>query len=322
MIEVKNLTKKYGSFTAVDNISFTVGEGEILGFLGPNGAGKTTTMNMMTGFISSSSGSIKINGFDMLDDALNAKKQLGYMPDVPPLYGDMTVREYLEFVFDIKKVKKSDRQTMLQNICALTGITPMLTRLCSHLSKGYKQRVSLAQALVGMPDVLILDEPTSGLDPKQIIDIRNLIKRLGEHRTIIISSHILSEVSAVCDRVIIINEGKIAAMDTVENFSKDGSASKQIVSVKCGFEEAKDILSNWNAVDKVYLKNEEEGVSTLKVVAKEGKDIREIIFAAFAQREIPIIMLKDAENSLEEAFLNIIKGEYTPENKKPSEDEE
>ena len=199
MIEVKNLTKKFGSHTAVDGISFTVNDGEILGFLGPNGAGKTTTMNMMTGFISSTEGEVKINGFDILSDPINAKKQLGYLPDVPPLYGDLTVEENLKFVCDLKGVKKSDRKEMLEEICRIVHIEDVYKRLFKNLSKGYRQRVGLAQALVGFPDVIILDEPTSGLDPSQIIDMRNVIKSLGKKHTVIISSHILSEVSAVCN---------------------------------------------------------------------------------------------------------------------------
>ena len=213
MIEVKNLTKHYGDKKAVDDISFKVKDGEILGFLGPNGAGKSTTMNMLTGYISSTSGTVNINGVDILDDPIKAKANIGYLPEIPPLYIDMTVKAYLNFVFDLKKCKLP-RKTHLRDICDLCKITDVKDRIIKHLSKGYKQRVGLAQALIGNPPVLILDEPTVGLDPKQMVEIRNLIKKLGRNHTVILSSHILSEIQMVCDRVIIINKGKIAADDT------------------------------------------------------------------------------------------------------------
>ena len=219
MIEVRNLTKQYGSKKAVDNISFTVNDGEILGFLGPNGAGKSTTMNMLTGYISSTSGEALINGINILDEPMKAKKEIGYLPELPPLYLDMTVKEYLSFVYDLKKCK-IPKQAHLEEICKLVKISDVYNRVIKHLSKGYKQRVGMAQALIGNPKILILDEPTVGLDPKQILDIRNLIKRLGKKHTVILSSHILSEIQAVCDRIVIINQGVIAADDTTENLTK------------------------------------------------------------------------------------------------------
>ncbi len=231
MIEVKNLTKKFGPHTAVDNISFVVNDGEIVGFLGPNGAGKTTTMNMMTGFISSTAGTVRINGFDILDDPVKAKKELGYLPDVPPVYGDMTVEEYLKFVCDLKKVKKQDRVAMINEIVTVTKLEDVYKRLIKNLSKGYRQRVGLAQALVGNPDVLILDEPTSGLDPKQIMEMRQLIRNLGKKHTVILSSHILSEVSEICDRIIIINKGKIVASDSTEELVNMAGNSAQHLTI-------------------------------------------------------------------------------------------
>ena len=286
MIEVKNLTKKFGSHTAVDGISFTVNDGEILGFLGPNGAGKTTTMNMMTGFISSTEGEVKINGFDILSDPINAKKQLGYLPDVPPLYGDLTVEENLKFVCDLKGVKKSDRKEMLEEICRIVHIEDVYKRLFKNLSKGYRQRVGLAQALVGFPDVIILDEPTSGLDPSQIIDMRNVIKSLGKKHTVIISSHILSEVSAVCDRVIIINQGKIVASDTTDGLAGRADNHVQQVSFKGSLDKALSSLNQWSAIKDISIVDEKENsVYTINVSGEQGTDIREIIFASFAQAE-------------------------------------
>lgn len=310
MIEVKNLTKKYGSHTAVDDISFTVEDGEILGFLGPNGAGKTTTMNMMTGFISSTSGSIKINGYDILEEPSKAKAQLGYLPDVPPVYGEMTVMEYLNFVCELKKVKKHKRSEMIEEILTIVGIREVAQRLCKNLSKGYRQRVGLAQALVGFPEVLILDEPTVGLDPKQIIEIRRVIKKLGEKHTIILSSHILSEVSAVCDRVMIINKGKIVATDTTEGLSEKASDGVQLVTVKGDGQLACQKLKAWSAVTSVYIDSDnEDGTFDIVVKGKEGVDIREIIFCCMADAGIPVLMLKPKSLSLEEAFIKVVNGD-------------
>ena len=308
MIEVKKLTKKFGSHTAVDGISFTVNDGEILGFLGPNGAGKTTTMNMMTGFISSTEGEVKINGFDILSDPINAKRQLGYLPDVPPLYGDLTVEENLKFVCDLKGVKKSDRKEMLEEICRIVHIEDVYKRLFKNLSKGYRQRVGLAQALVGFPDVIILDEPTSGLDPSQIIDMRNVIKSLGKKHTVIISSHILSEVSAVCDRVIIINQGKIVASDTTDGLAGRADNHVQQVSFRGSLEKALSSLNQWSAIKDISIVDEKENsVYTINVSGEQGTDI---IFASFAQAEILVLMLKPASDSLEDAFINVVNGAY------------
>jgi len=234
MIEVKNLTKKYGSNTAVDDISFTAESGKILGFLGPNGAGKSTTMNILTGYISSTSGSATLNGIDILQDPIAAKKLIGYLPEQPPVYLDMTVNEYLKFVYELKG-SKIPRNSHLDEICSLVKITEMRKRLIRNLSKGYRQRVGLAQALIGNPPILILDEPTVGLDPKQIIEIRSLVKKLGKSHTVILSSHILPEVQAVCDKVVIINEGKIVVDDSLENLVKDGENSLEQIFMKYVF---------------------------------------------------------------------------------------
>lgn len=228
MIEVKNLVKKYGDHTAVDHLSFHVEKGQIYGFLGPNGAGKSTTMNIMTGYIASTSGEVLIDGHNILEEPEAAKKCIGYLPEQPPLYFDMTVAEYLKFAAELKKIPKNERETQIEQVMELTGITAMANRLIKNLSKGYKQRVGLAQAILGYPEIIILDEPTVGLDPKQIIEIRELIKKLSEEHTIILSSHILSEVSAVCDYIMIINHGKLVASDTTENLMNHSLGSNTL----------------------------------------------------------------------------------------------
>lgn len=309
MIEVQGLTKVYGTYKAVNNISFTVNDGEILGFLGPNGAGKTTTMNMMTGFISSTEGSVKINGFDILENTYEAKKQLGYLPDVPPLYGDMRVKEFLEFVCDLKKVNKADREEMLAEIMETVKISDVSNRIIKNLSKGYRQRVGLAQALVGFPPVLILDEPTVGLDPKQIIEMRDVIRALGKKHTIILSSHILGEVSAVCDRIIIINKGNIVADAPAQELT--GVSNRvQLMTVKAEREEIEKILSQCDFVDTLLFEGKEEDCWNIKVTGvSDTEDIREMLYNAFAKNNVPVLMLKTAGITLEEVFLKVINGE-------------
>ena len=312
MIEVKNLTKIYGSHAAVDHISFTVNDGEIVGFLGPNGAGKTTTMNMMTGFISSTEGSVSINGFDILDNPAEAKKQLGYLPDVPPLYGDMRVTEYLDFVCDIKGVAKAKRPDMIKRIMETVKITDHANRIVKNLSKGYRQRVGLAQALVGFPKVLILDVPTVGLDPKQIIEMRDVIKSLGKHHTVILSSHILGEVSAVCDRIIIINKGTIVADAPADSLTGENRDIPQLVRVGCDKEKAESILKNIpNITDYSFVTRDD----CLEINVSGSGDIRADISKAFVKADIPLYMLKAASPTLEEIFLKIISGESTQEHK-------
>lgn len=322
MIEVKNLTKKFGPHTAVDNISFSVNDGEIVGFLGPNGAGKTTTMNMMTGFISSTEGTVRINGFDILEEPVKAKKQLGYLPDTPPVYGDMTVKEYLEFVCDLKKVKKSERDFMIKDIILTTKLNDVFNRLIKNLSKGYRQRVGLAQALIGNPDVLILDEPTSGLDPKQIIEMRDLIKRLGKKHTVILSSHILGEVSEICSKIIIINKGKIVAMDSTDELINMSGNSAQLITIKGDPYTAVEKLRQWSAISSVIIdKDNNDGTFDIKVYGTDNSDIREIIFAAMAEERIAILMFKPLSSGLEEVFLNVINGNFENDeiNKKEEE---
>lgn len=319
MIEVQGLTKRYGSKVAVDDISFTVNEGEILGFLGPNGAGKSTTMNILTGYLSSDIGSVKIGGSDILDDPMEAKRKIGYLPENPPLYLDMTVKEYLDFVYDLKKVK-IPRKRHITEICELVKITDVYNRIIKNLSKGYKQRVGLAQALIGNPNVLILDEPTVGLDPKQIIEIRNLIKKLGKKHTVILSSHILPEVQAVCDRVIIINRGKIVADDTAENLSANMSDDhRHLVTIEGPENEVYKTLSTIPGMKEVTtLGNRGNGMFEYSLEAKEGVDIRRELFKRMAGRNWPIMALKSTELTLEDIFLKLVSSDVTAEKLLPS----
>lgn len=310
MIKIKNLTKKYGKKLAVDNISFTVKEGEILGFLGPNGAGKSTTMNILTGYLSATSGEVSIGGFDILDNPIEAKKKIGYLPEHPPLYMDMTVREYLDFVYDLKKVK-DDREEHLTKICETVKITDVKDRVIANLSKGYKQRVGIAQAMVGNPEVLILDEPTVGLDPKQIIEIRSVIKKLGRQHTVILSSHILQEVNAICERVLIINNGKLVASDTPENLGKSISNENKFQLRVAGEERAVlDVLEGISGIKYVKsLGRKEAGSIDFIVEAEPDVDVRASIFNALAAAKLPILSLQTMDLSLEEIFLEVTKSQ-------------
>lgn len=306
MVEIKNLTKKYGDNIAVDNISFSVPKGEILGFLGPNGAGKSTTMNILTGYLSCTSGEVKIDGFDILDNPIEAKKRIGYLPEHPPLYMDMTVSEYLDFVYDLKGVSE-ERGEHLSKIMDAVKITDVKDRLISNLSKGYKQRVGLAQAMVGNPEVLILDEPTVGLDPKQIIEIRDVIKKLGRDHTVILSSHILQEVNAICERVIIINKGKLVASDTAENLGKSISNENKFQLRVAGDE--RSILDALEGIAGVtYIKSlgrKETGSIDFVVEAEPNVDVRTPIFNALAQNGLPILAMQTLDLSLEDIFLEV-----------------
>lgn len=300
MIEVKNLTKKYSDKYAVNNISFTINKGEIVGFLGPNGAGKSTTMNIMTGYISATSGSVSIDGYDIVDSPVQAKSRIGYMPEQPPLYYDMTVYEYLCFVFRLKKLKEN-RENHIARVMKLVKISHVKNRLIRNLSKGYKQRVGLAQALLGNPEFLILDEPTVGLDPKQITEIRDVILDLGKEHTILISSHILQEISAVCSRVIIINEGKIAAEDTIENLSGSITGNNSYTAEISGDRQAViSVLSSAQGVSNAVSIN--EGKYTFSVQSKEDL---ENLFYILADNKMPVTMLKNNALTLEEVFLHI-----------------
>lgn len=307
MIQVENLTKRYGQHLAVDSISFTVETGEILGFLGPNGAGKSTTMNILTGYISATEGQALINGIDILEQPEEAKKMIGYLPEFPPLYGDMTVSEYLDFVSDIKGITGADRKKNMEKIMDLVKIGDVRGRMIKNLSKGYKQRVGLAQSLLGNPEVLILDEPTVGLDPKQIIEIRNLIKDLGKDHTIILSSHILPEVSAVCERVIIINKGKIVASDTPDNLSRGLGNSSRLNLRIAGQEKSvlKAIQELHGIIHLESLGVREPGTVDVMVEADPNVDLRRPLFHAMARASYPILMMKSMDMTLEDIFLQV-----------------
>ena len=322
MIEVKNLVKNYGKYEAVKGISFKVDTGEVVGFLGPNGAGKSTTMNIITGYISASSGEVSIDGFDILKNPKEAKKRIGYLPEIPPLYTDMTVTEYLEFVADLKGIKKNEIKPMLADIMDKIKITHVSGKVIKNLSKGYRQRVGLAQALVGYPEVLILDEPTVGLDPKQIIEIRDVIKDLSKTHTIILSSHILSEVSAVCNRVIIINKGRVIAVDTPERLSDNLGQNSIKVKVK-GDRDA--VLSAFKE-DTAFTSAEEEytnedGTVELVIKGAENIDPREAAFDNAVRNGFKLLMLKSDKMSLEEVFLQVTENAAEEENAETSEEE-
>jgi ABC-2 type transport system ATP-binding protein len=311
VIEVKNLTKLYGQHIGVQDLNFTVNKGEILGFLGPNGAGKSTTMNIITGYISATEGAVSVDGHDILEEPGEVKKRLGYLPEAPPLYLDMTVREYLSFVGDIKKVDKKTKKANLEKIMDVVRIEEVYKRLIKNLSKGYRQRVGLAQALIGNPPVLILDEPTIGLDPKQIIEIRNLIKDLGREHTIILSSHILPEVTAVCERVIIIHRGKIVASDTIENLSRGLRGSHRLsVRIAGPEKESLDLIKALPEVEKVdSMGSREPDTFDLYVEAKEEADIRKPVFQAMSKAQYPILMMRSVDITLEDIFIQLTTDE-------------
>lgn len=309
LIEISNLTKKYGNHKALDNISFTVESGEVLGFLGPNGAGKSTTMNIITGYISSTDGSVTVDGHDILEEPNEVKKRIGYLPEQPPLYMDMIVWDYLSFVYDLKKVKTENKNEHIQSVVDMVKIDDVKKRKIANLSKGYKQRVGLAQALIGNPEVLILDEPTVGLDPKQIIEIRNVIKELGKERTIILSSHILSEISAVCERVIIINKGKLVAEDTPENLAeKYTSKSKMQIRVAGETEKVVETLKSIVGIKNIRVLGEKEEGSVdveIETDIKIDAEFNKQLFFVFAEKGMPITMQKEIEASLEDIFLKL-----------------
>ena len=320
MIEVTNLTKKYGDHIAVDHLSFRVEKGQIYGFLGPNGAGKSTTMNIITGYLAATEGTVTIDGKDIQKDPEEAKRSIGYLPELPPLYVDMTVREYLEFVAELKKVPKKERKQQIDEVMEMTQITDMQQRLIRNLSKGYRQRVGLAQAILGYPEVIILDEPTVGLDPKQIIEIRDLIRKLGENHTVILSSHILSEVSAVCDHIMIIAHGKLVASDSPENLQKLMSGSMELnLEVKGSAAAVKSALQEISQIDRIEENTEaSKNVAKMKVISKENADIREQVFYALADAKLPILEMTHAEKSLEDIFLELTEdvAPSQPEKKK------
>ena len=353
MIEVKEIVKQYDNHLAVDHLSFQVEKGQIYGFLGPNGAGKSTTMNIITGYLASNEGSVVINGHDILEEPEEAKRCIGYLPEQPPLYMDMTVSEYLHFAAELKGVQKSEQEIMLDDIIIMTYLEPVKNRLIKNLSKGYKQRVGLAQALIGNPEILILDEPTVGLDPKQIIEIRSLIKELSREHTVILSSHILSEVSALCDTIMIISHGKLVACDTPENLSRsmEGTTTLEIC-VRDKNETVEDLLrkhfGNRAVIEGNIQRKETEEIDTQELEVKEDvkktvesiektvteqaaekeiwsgtiktegtADIREELFYFLAEAKCPILEMKQSKLSLEDIFLELTQ--ETDVKKKPSE---
>lgn len=308
MIEISNLTKVYGTKKALDHISFTAEKGEILGLLGPNGAGKSTTMNIITGYLSSTSGTVKVDGHDILEEPKEVKKRIGYLPEQPPLYPEMIVEDYLDFVYSLKKIKETDKAAHITEIMRLVGIEGVRKRKIANLSKGYKQRVGLAAALLGKPSVLILDEPTVGLDPKQIIEIRNVIKTLGTEHTVILSSHILSEISAVCERVVIINQGKIVAEDTPENLMQKYSSNKRLVLRVAGEkEQVENVLRGIVGIMSVtYLGQQQDGEEfEVETDIKIDPEFNKQLFFIFAEKGMPILMQKEQESSLEDIFIEL-----------------
>lgn len=328
MIEINHLVKKYGSHVAVDDLTLTVEPGKIYGFLGPNGAGKSTTMNMITGYLGATSGEIKLNGHDILAEPEEAKKCVGYLPEIPPLYVDMTVREYLNFVAELKKIDRSKRKEQVEKAMETTRTAEVSERLIRNLSKGYRQRVGFAQAIMGYPEIIILDEPTVGLDPKQIIEIRELIRELGKEHTIILSSHILSEISAVCDHVFILSKGKLVASDSTERLLEHMSGNQEILlTLKAQLEylpereeenadmpkqepgeteNIQELLKRLEGVAEIELMQEQEpGTISLRLMAEKGYDLRERIFYACAKAGIPILEQKIATKSLEDVFLTL-----------------
>ncbi len=317
MIEVKNVVKKYGDFTAVENINFNIKEGEIVGLLGPNGAGKSTTMNMLTGFIEPTEGEIIINGYDITKKSQKAKKQIGYMPEGVPLYNDLTVKEFVSYMADLKMISKRDKKENIRKVIEQTNLSDVQNKLIRNLSRGYKQRVSMAGALVGAPKILILDEPTVGLDPKQITEIRTLIKSLGKSHTIILSSHILSEVSQICEKVIIINKGKIIAIASPKELEEKVKNENSVqVTIEEKEKDIEKITKSIKGVKQIkFVKDNEDGTKEYLIISEENTDIRKEIFEKYAKEDITIYELKKQEATLEDAFMKLIEGNKEGEEK-------
>ena len=314
MIEVKNLVKKYGNHLAVDHLNFTIEEGHIYGFLGPNGAGKSTTMNIMTGYLGATEGEVLINGHDILKEPEEAGKQIGYLPELPPLYMDMTVREYMEFAAELKKIPKAKRAESIDDVEKLVKIKDVEKRLIKNLSKGYRQRVGLAQAVLGFPEIIILDEPSVGLDPKQIIEIRELIRKLAKKHTVILSSHILAEVREVCDYIMIISKGKLVASDTPENLERYLGESGLIeIETRTEASKVKEVLKNVPGIEKVSLKIDASGITSGQIREKRGQDIREELFTTFAEKKMPLLKLNPVQVSLEDVFMELTQSDKAAE---------
>ena len=320
MIEVRNLVKKYGNHLAVDHLSFTVEQGQIYGFLGPNGAGKSTTMNIMTGYLGATEGEVLINGHDILQEPELAKRSIGYLPEIPPLYLDMTVTEYLLFAAELKKIHKHELKESVAEVIALARLEDVEHRLIKNLSKGYKQRVGLAQAMLGFPEIIILDEPTVGLDPKQIIEIRELIRELGKKHTVILSSHILAEVQEVCDHIMIISKGKLVASDTPDNLEKLMEKTETIELKLPAKEEAvASVLDTMESIAEWSCKENADGDLEVQIKVNGEKDIREELFFAFAKAGIAILNMKKVEASLEDVFLELTETTPTDEEEQVSD---
>ena len=314
MIEVKNLVKKYGNHTAVDHLNFTIEEGHVYGFLGPNGAGKSTTMNIMTGYLGATEGEVLINGHDILKEPEEAKRQIGYLPELPPLYMEMTVREYLEFVAELKGIAKNKREESINEVEKMVKIWEVENRLIRNLSKGYRQRVGLAQAVLGFPEIIILDEPSVGLDPKQIIEIRELIRQLAKKHTVILSSHILAEVREVCDYILIISKGKLVASDTPENLERNLGDSDLIeIETKASPDEVRRILETVDGIRNISTKHLENGITWAQIQEKKNTDIREKVFQAFAQNHQPLLKLNPLQVSLEDVFMELTQSDRAAE---------
>ena len=315
MIEVRNLVKKYGNHLAVDHLDFTIEAGRIYGFLGPNGAGKSTTMNIMTGYLGATEGEVLIDGHDILKEPEEAKRHIGYLPEQPPLYMDMTVREYLKFAAELKKIPRAEREDAITEVGKMVRIKDVENRLIKNLSKGYRQRVGLAQAVLGFPEIIILDEPSVGLDPKQIIEIRELIRRLAKRHTVILSSHILAEVREACDYILIISKGKLVASDTPENLEKMlGDTDTIEIEAKAPQALTKEILKTIPGIEQASVKaSGEEGVAAAVIKEKKGEDVRESIFRAFAEKNVPLLTLQTRHVSLEDVFMELTQNETLPE---------
>jgi len=314
LIEVKNLVKKYGNHTAVDHLNFTIEEGHVYGFLGPNGAGKSTTMNIMTGYLGATEGEVLINGHDILKEPEEAKKQIGYLPELPPLYMEMTVHEYLEFVAELKGIAKNKREESINEVEKMVKIWEVENRLIRNLSKGYRQRVGLAQAVLGFPKIIILDEPSVGLDPKQIIEIRELIRQLAKKHTVILSSHILAEVREVCDYILIISKGKLVASDTPENLERNLGDSDLIeIETKASPDEVRRILETVDGIRSISTKHLENGIAWAQIQEKKNTDVREKVFQAFAQNHQPLLKLNPLQVSLEDVFMELTQSDRAAE---------
>lgn len=314
MIEVRNLVKKYGNHTAVDHLNFKIESGRIYGFLGPNGAGKSTTMNIMTGYLGATEGEVFIDGHNILKEPEEAKRHIGYLPEQPPLYMDMTVREYLSFAAELKGIRRAKREDEITEVEKLVKIKDVEHRLIKNLSKGYRQRVGLAQAVLGFPEIIILDEPSVGLDPKQIIEIRELIRRLAEKHTVILSSHILAEVREVCDHILIISKGKLVASDTPENLERMlGEHHLVEIEAQASPSDIRLILKHVPGIEKIEIKENGEETCTAQIHEKKGVDVREQVFRAFASANVPLLTLKASGTTLEDVFMELTQKDIVPE---------